>query len=105
MRGVPEWWRRSRDSANRLRGQPPAIALDAIAYEHDGKKTWIEIGSDLTGKFAAASTPAYGGSTASASATTGPTSLPANVDLNDPSLSAEQRMRLRRQLLERGGGR
>ncbi len=72
------------------RGQVSAIALDAIAYERDGKQTWIEIGNDLTGKFSTAS--------GSASATLSPTSLPANVDLNDPSLTVEQRMRLRVQL-------
>jgi len=76
-------------------GHVTAVALDAIAYEHDGKKTWIEIGSDLTGKTSSAVSP-YG----SASATTGPTTLPANVNLNDPNLSTAERMRLRRQLLD-----
>jgi hypothetical protein len=76
-------------------GKVTAVALDAIAYEHDGKKTWIEIGSDLTGKMSAVS--AYA---SSASATTSPTTLPANVNLNDPSLTTEQRMRLRKQLLD-----
>ena len=76
-------------------GHVSAVALDAIAYEHEGKKTWIDIGSDLTGKtsIAAASSP-Y----ASSAATTSPTTLPANVNLNDPSLTVEQRMRLRVQL-------
>jgi len=76
-------------------GRVTAVALDAIAYEHDGRKTWIDIGSDLTGKtsIAAASSP-Y----ASSAATTSPTTLPANVNLNDPSLTVEQRMRLRVQL-------
>jgi hypothetical protein len=73
-----------------------AIEIDAIAYEHDGKEIWIEIGRDLTGKAAAAPLIA-------SSASTSPTTLPANVDLNDPSLTAEQRMRLRRQLLEQRG--
>ena len=77
-------------------GHVTAVALDAIAYEHDGKKTWIEIGSDLTGKtsFAASSLAS------SALASTGPTTLPANVNLNDPNLSTAERMRLRRQLLD-----
>jgi hypothetical protein len=79
-------------------GLVAAIEIDAIAYEHDGKETWIEIGRDLTGKAAAAPT-IESSSSASASATT----LPANVDLNDPNLTAEQRMRLRRQLLEQRG--
>ena len=80
------------------RGHVTAIELDAIAYEHDGKQTWVNIGNDLTGKLAPVATSAYG-----SSATTSPTTLPANIDLNDPSLTAEQRMRLRRQLLEQRG--
>ena len=77
-------------------GRVTAVALDAIAYEHDGRKTWIDIGSDLTGKISLAASSSY----ASSSATTSPTTLPANVNLNDPSLSVEQRMRLRKQLLD-----
>ena len=77
------------------------VAIDAIEYEHDGKYLWVEIGRDLTGKVAAA--PAIVSSSSSASASSSPTTLPANVDLNDPNLSAEQRMRLRRQLLEQRG--
>jgi hypothetical protein len=80
------------------RGRVTAIELDAIAYEHDGKQTWVNIGNDLTGKTAPGATPTYG-----SSATTSPTTLPANIDLNDPNLTAEQRMRLRRQLLEQRG--
>ena len=75
------------------RGQVAAVALDAIAYEHDGKKTWIDIGSDLTGKASLASASPY-----ASTATTSPTTLPANINLNDPSLTVEQRMRLRVQL-------
>ena len=76
------------------RGHVSAVALDAIAYEHEGKKTWIDVGSDLTGKtsIAVASSP-Y-----ASSAMTSPATLPANVNLNDPSLTVEQRMRLRVQL-------
>ena len=76
------------------RGQVAAVALDAIAYEHDGKKMWIDIGSDLTGKASIASVS----SPYASAATTSPTTLPANVNLNDPSLTVEQRMRLRVQL-------
>jgi hypothetical protein len=76
------------------------VAIDAIEYEHDGKYLWVEIGRDLTGKVAAAPVIA---SSSSTSASSSATTLPANVDLNDPSLSAEQRMRLRRQLLEQRG--
>ena len=76
------------------RGHVSAVALDAIAYEHEGTKTWIDIGSDLTGKtsIVAAASP-Y-----AAAATTSPATLPANVNLNDPNLTVEQRMRLRVQL-------
>jgi hypothetical protein len=77
------------------RGHVAAVELDAIAYEHDGKHTWIEIGSDLTGKFSGASSSA-------AAASSSPTTLPANVDINDPSLTVEQRMRLRVQLRQQG---
>jgi hypothetical protein len=72
------------------RGHVSAVALDAIAYEHEGTKTWIDIGSDLTGKtsIVAAASP-Y-----AAAATTSPATLPANV----PNLTVEQRMRLRVQL-------
>jgi hypothetical protein len=80
------------------RGRVVAVALDAIQYEHDGRQSWIDIGSDLTGKQSAAVSP-Y----SSASASTSPTSLPANVDLNDPSLTVEQRMRLRVQLQQQRG--
>jgi hypothetical protein len=76
------------------------VAIDAIEYEHDGKYLWVEIGRDLTGKVAAAPVIA---SSSSTSASSSATTLPANIDLNDPSLSAEQRMRLRRQLLEQRG--
>ena len=76
-------------------GHVTAVALDAIAYEHDGKKTWIEIGSDLTGKMSSAPSPSF-----ASSSTTSPTTLPANVNLNDPNLSTAERMRLRRQLLD-----
>ncbi|MGB7158163.1 MAG: hypothetical protein WBD40_08865, partial [Tepidisphaeraceae bacterium] len=78
------------------RGHVVLIALDAIAYEHDGKQSWIEIGSDLTGRMM--ETPSYGSS--GAASTTGPTSLPANLDPNDPSLTVEQRMRIRRMQAE-----
>ncbi|MDQ3441769.1 MAG: hypothetical protein M3478_15615, partial [Planctomycetota bacterium] len=39
------------------RGHVAAVALDAISYEHGGKKTWIDIGSDLTGKTSLIATP------------------------------------------------
>lgn len=80
-------------------GQVTSVAIDAIEYAHDGKYLWVEVGRDFTGKMAAAPTPSY----ASSGSSTSPTSLPANVNLDDPSLTPEQRMRLRRQLLEQRG--
>jgi hypothetical protein len=80
-------------------GNVSMVAIDAIEYEQDGKYLWVEIGHDLTGKVAAAPAIASSSSASASSSTT----LPANVDLNDPNLSAEQRMRLRRQLLEQRG--
>ena len=79
------------------RGHVTLIATDALAYEHDGRQQWIEIGSDLTGKTAPSSS-GYGASLSSggSTSTTGPTSLPANLDPNDPNLTVEQRMRIRR---------
>ena len=80
------------------RGHVTSIALDAIRHEQDGKQRWIDIGSDLTGKQSGTSSP-Y----AAATATTSPTTLPANIDLNDPNLTTEQRMRLRVQLQNQRG--
>lgn len=78
------------------RGYVTAIALDAIQFDYGGKQTWVEIGSDLTGKESTAAM--FSSADGSAAATTRPATLPANVDLNDPSLTVEQRMRLRVQL-------
>jgi hypothetical protein len=77
------------------RGHVTAVALDAIQYALDDKQTWIEIGSDLTGRPSATTAPSSPLFT-SASPKTSPATLPANVDMNDPSLTVEQRMRLRR---------
>lgn len=82
-------------------GHVRAVALDAIAYEQNGKQTWIDIGSDLTGKQSAL---AAASSLFTPASTTAPATLPANVDLNDPSLTVEQRMRLRVQLRQQNRG-
>ena len=72
--------------------------IDAVEYIHDGKSLWLEIGSDFTGK------RSFALSVASSSyntpiATTGPSTIPADLaglNINDPNLTTEQRMRLRR---------
>jgi hypothetical protein len=71
-----------------------------------GNRVWVEIGFDLTGKestlFASSSYSSSSSSSSSSSATTspttGPVALPADLagkSLNDPTLTVEQRMRLR----------
>jgi hypothetical protein len=80
------------------RGRVAAIMIDAIAYEPSAagsQRAWIEVGSDLTGK---ASKLAM---SSSSSPTTAPTTGPvvgdvAGLNPNDPNLTPEQRMKLRR---------
>ena len=101
------------------RGRVAAIVIDAIAYELTGSSSnpttapatgaatsgprgWVEIGSDLTGKPSSMLAPSSSSSSYSSGATTAPTTGPviasdiANLNPNDPNLSAEQRMKLRR---------
>ncbi|GMV95862.1 MAG: hypothetical protein HRF43_13155 [Phycisphaerae bacterium] len=80
-----------------LRGVVSEIQMDAIEYDQGGRRTWIEIGQTLTGSQAVASGSFGSGSSAgdSSSSASQPSSpLP---DANDPNLTIEQRMRLRRQ--------
>ncbi len=95
------------------RGHVAAIEIDALAYEYNGKITWVPIGKDLTGDAPPNTAAAYiaaansGGSTTNPS-TTGPTTGPAGsdavaaqplpLDPNNPNLSLEERMKLRRAL-------
>ena len=69
--------------------QSGAIEIDGIEYDQGEKQTWVTIGNNLTGQ-------SVSGISASMSSTdaAGPTSLP--FDPNDPNLTVEQRMRLRR---------
>jgi hypothetical protein len=82
-------------------GRVTGIDIDAIEYEQGGTKKSIEVGSDLTGK---SSTPLD--VLVGAEPTTGPV-MPSGVEglnPNDPNLTVEQRMKLRRaQELNRGG--
>ncbi len=80
------------------RGHVVEIAIDAIAYEHDGVITWILVGQNLSGTNAASSV------VASPTSQPGPTSgATSGTTANTSNLSAEERMRLRRQQ-ERGRG-
>jgi hypothetical protein len=73
------------------RGKVTRIDIDGIEYLQGEKPVWIVAGSDLTGRTSAASSV---GLDLTTTPTTGPTTLP--FDPNDPSLTIEQRMRLRR---------
>jgi hypothetical protein len=85
------------------RGTIVAIEIDAIAYQSSGRVTWIEVGRDfanhpveVVGESMSASvevTPTTSPSGASPGAGA-PTA--AAVNPNDPNLSVEQRMKLRR---------
>jgi hypothetical protein len=75
------------------RGKITDIDLDAVEYEHNGQRKWITIGSDFTGRAAQiASVTTY--------APTQPTTSPSTqaIDPNDPNLTQEQKMKLKRQL-------
>jgi hypothetical protein len=74
------------------RGRISAIDIDAVQYESNGHRAWIEIGQDFTGHPAAAGSSFVAGSPGGA--TTGPSGPP--IDPNDPNLTLEQRMKLRR---------
>lgn len=78
------------------RGRVVGIDIDAIAYEYDGQVSWVMLGQDLSGSQVAtwSSTTLAG----SAGPTTGPSDAGPPLDPNDPNLTIEQRMRLRRML-------
>jgi hypothetical protein len=75
------------------KGKVGAIEPDAIAYDPTGgQRIWVEVGSDLTGKPSAAlaARAAEEQSNPSVSADLG------NINPNDPNLTIEQKMKLRR---------
>jgi hypothetical protein len=91
-----------------VRGRVAAITFDAIAYEAAAangsaattvpattQRTWVEIGADLTGK---SSSLLASSSSATTAPTTGPViaSEVTGLNPNDPNLTPEQRMKLRR---------
>jgi len=94
------------------RGHVVEIEIDAIGYEQGGQGTWVSVGCDLRGQaFNSFGSPRpYGGggggayASGGSSTTTGPSSggggvavSPLPLDPNNPNLTTEERMRLRRQ--------
>ena len=79
---------------------PSTAAASSETSATPAQRVWVEIGCDLTGK--PSSMLAELSYTSSGSATTQPTTGPAiapevaNLNPNDPNLTAEQRMKLRR---------
>jgi hypothetical protein len=74
------------------RGKITAIEIDAVAYEVNGHVAWIEIGNDFANQPIASAGE-------SISITDAPTTMPAGLEglyPNDPNLTVEQRLRLRR---------
>jgi hypothetical protein len=91
------------------RGQIIDISIDAVQYLAGGQMVWVELGRDFTGAVPSSSTPTYSTSTGGGS-TTGPSSAPTAsgssgapaaaplpIDPNNPNLTLEERMKLRRQ--------
>ncbi len=80
------------------RGRIVDMQINAVQYEHGNERIWIEMGSNFLGHASTLTTSAPSAATtapsASASASTQPTSLPFNI--NDPNLTLEQKMKLRR---------
>jgi hypothetical protein len=72
------------------RGHITEVDIDRIAYERNGEEKWIDVGCDFTGKEVVTVTET--------SADEGPTTGPVQtIDPNNPNLSLEERMKLRRQ--------
>lgn len=79
------------------RGSIAAIDINAVAFERDGKQVPVLVGDDLTGKRASVSGSSSSSSSTSSSASGAPAPSAAPVDPNNPNLTLEERMRLRRQ--------
>ena len=90
------------------RGTIAAIEIDAVAYQSNGRVTWIEVGRDfanhpievvgesMSASVEATPTTSPAGASGSSSASSGAAPAAA-INPNDPNLSTEQKMRLRRQ--------
>ena len=76
------------------RGTISRILIDAVEYERGGQRTWIDVGRSFSG--AIVTPPSSGDSSSASGSTSQPASGPAALNPNDPNLSLEQRMRLRR---------
>lgn len=74
------------------RGVVSQIGIDAVEYEHGGQFIWVDVGHNLIG--AQAFPVSSGSSFADAGSTTQPSSPMPNP--NDPNLSIEEKMKLRR---------
>lgn len=88
------------------RGQITDIMIDAVQYSANGQQAWVELGRDFTGAIPASPSEIYAAAAAAAAttqgggSTTGPTSAPSTgalpLDPNNPNLSLEERMKIRR---------
>ena len=77
------------------KGKVAQIDIDSLLYQHNGSEDWIDVGADFTGKQVITITDdSTAASTSSgAPATTGPAE---SINPNDPNLTIEQKMKLRR---------
>ena len=75
------------------RGKISAVDFDAIEYDRNGESVWIETGADFTGKQVIAITSDVAPSSPGGAPTTGPAEI---INPNDPNLTLEQKMKLRR---------
>ena len=73
------------------RGRIADIQIDAVCYERNGEQIWIDTGADFTGKQVIAITS--DSVSASGTPSTGPAEV---INPNDPNLTIEQKMKLRR---------
>jgi hypothetical protein len=76
------------------RGRITEIAIDGIDYEQSGQRAWVEVGKSLSGGEIIATPPSL-----AAADSTAPSTQPSSastIDPNDPNLSIEDRLKLRR---------
>jgi hypothetical protein len=81
------------------RGKIAAIEIDGVSYESNGHTTWIEIGNDFANHPVTVSGESYSSSSSSSASAEAPTTAPAglaNINPNDPNLTVEQKLKLRR---------
>jgi hypothetical protein len=85
------------------RGQITDILIDAVQYSANGQQVWVDLGRDFTGAIPASPSAIYAAAAAAAAPTTGSTTGPSSapsaalpLDPNNPNLSLEERMKIRR---------